>query len=194
MGFFCVLSLITITEWLTKWLTVVRFISHFIVLIRNLSKIYLKEYCTVMELIKMKNVNINLKIKQDISKDETSQYTDFLIEWSNPDLQFLEDNFDEFKLSKLDSIVNDVKIYEQDNSHIREMTWTISFEAELIDELKTLLEEQNVINNNEFNAFLFISFFAGNLEEIEVEDEENDFGVDYVQVNNTEVSGGIIFE
>jgi hypothetical protein len=97
-------------------------------------------------------------------------------------------------LSKLDSIVNDVKIYEQDNSHIREMTWTISFEAELIDELKTLLEEQNVLNNNEFNAFLFISFFAGNLEEIEVEDEENDFGVDYVQVNNTEVSGGIIFE
>ena len=56
------------------------------------------------------NININLKIKQDISKDETSQYTDFLIEWSNPDLQFLEDNFDEFKLSKLDSIVNDVKI------------------------------------------------------------------------------------
>ena len=142
----------------------------------------------------MKNININLKIKQDISKDETSQYTDFLIEWSNPDLQFLEDNFDEFKLSKLDSLVNDVKIYEQDNSHIREMTWTISFEAELIDELKTLLEEQNVLNNNEFNAFLFISFFAGNLEEIEVEDEENDFGVDYVQVNNTEVSGGIIFE
>ena len=75
----------------------------------------------------MKNININIKIKQDISKDETSQYTDFLIEWSNPDLQFLEDNFDEFKLSKLDSIVNDVKIYEQDNSHIRDITWTISF-------------------------------------------------------------------
>ena len=140
------------------------------------------------------NININIKIKQDISKDETSQYTDFLIEWGNPDLQFLEDNFDEFKLSKLDSIVNDVKIYEQDNSHIREITWTISFEAELIDELKALLEEQNILNNNKFNAFLFISFFAWNLEEIEVEDEENDFGVDYVQVNNTEVSGGIIFE
>ena len=140
------------------------------------------------------NININLKIKQDISKDETSQYTDFLIEWGNPDLQFLEDNFDEFKLSKLDSIVNDVKIYEQDNSHIREITWTISFKAELIDELKALLEEQNILNNNNFNAFLFISFFAGNLEEIEVAYEENDFGVDYVQVNNTEVSGGIIFE
>ena len=142
----------------------------------------------------MKNVNINLKIKQDISKEETSQYTHFQIEWSNPDLQFLEDNFDEFKLSKLNSIVTDVKIYEQDNSRIREITWTISFEAELIDELKALLEEQNILNNNKFNAFLFISFFAGNLEEIEVEDEENDFGVDYVQVNNTEVSGGIIFE
>ena len=142
----------------------------------------------------MKNVSINLKIKQETPKDEASKYADFLIEWSNPDLQFLEDNFDEFKLSKLDSIVNDVKIYEQDNSHIREITWTISFEAELIDELKALLEEQNILNNNKFNAFLFISFFAGNLEEIEVEDEENDFGVDYVQVNNTEVSGGIIFE
>ena len=30
LGFFCVLSLITITEWLTKWLTVVRFISLFL--------------------------------------------------------------------------------------------------------------------------------------------------------------------
>ena len=29
LGFFCVLSLITITEWLTKWLTVVRFIPFF---------------------------------------------------------------------------------------------------------------------------------------------------------------------
>ena len=142
----------------------------------------------------MKNVSINLKIKQDTPKDETSKYADFLIEWSNPDLQFLEDSFDEFKLSKLNSIVTDVKIYEQDNSHIREITWSISFEAELIDELKALLKEQNILNNNKFNAFLFISFFAGNLEEIEVEDEENDFGVDYVQVNNTEVSGGIIFE
>ena len=129
-----------------------------------------------------------------IEKDETSQYKDFLIEWSNPDLQFLEDNFDEFKLSKLDSIVSEVKIYEQDNFHIREMTWTISFQAELIDALKAFLEEQNVLNNNEFISFLFISFFVGNLEEIEVEDEENDFGVDYVQINDTEVSGRISFE
>ena len=142
----------------------------------------------------MKNVSINLKIKQEIPKDEASKYADFLIEWSNPDLQFLEDNFDEFKLSKLDSIVSEVKIYEQDNFHIREMTWTVSFQAELIDALKVFLEEQNVLNNNEFNTFLFISFFVGNLEEIEVEDEENDFGVDYVQINDTEVSGRISFE
>ena len=58
----------------------------------------------------MKNVSINLKIKQDTPKDETSKYADFLIEWSNPDLQFLEDSFDEFKLSNLDSIVSDVQI------------------------------------------------------------------------------------
>jgi hypothetical protein len=36
LGFFCVLSLITITEWLTKWLTVVRFI--FIYLVLNINK------------------------------------------------------------------------------------------------------------------------------------------------------------
>jgi hypothetical protein len=29
LGFFCVLSLITITEWLTKWLTLVRHSSIF---------------------------------------------------------------------------------------------------------------------------------------------------------------------
>ena len=74
------------------------------------------------------------------------------------------------------------------------MTWTISFEAGLIDALKAFLEEENVLNNNEFNSFLVISFFVGNLEEIEVEDEENDFGVDYVQINDTEVSGRISFE
>lgn len=142
----------------------------------------------------MKNVGINLKIKQEIPKDETAKYADFLIEWSNPDLQFLEDSFDEFKLSNLDSIVSDVKIYDQDNSHVREMTWTISFEAELIDALKAFLEEENVLNNNEFNSFRFISIFVGNLEEIEVEDEENDFGVDYVQINDTTVSGRISFE
>ena len=50
------------------------------------------------------------------------------------------------------------------------------------------------ININLINAFLFISFFAGNLEKIEVEYEEKDFDVDYVQVNNNEVSNGIIFE
>ena len=142
----------------------------------------------------MENIDIGLRIKQNIPKDEISKDKDFLIEWSNPDLQFLEDNFDEFKLSKLDSIVSEVKIYEQDNFHIREMTWTVSFQAELIDALKVFLEEQNVLNNNEFNTFLFISFFVGNLEEIEVEDEENDFGVDYVQINDTEVSGRISFE
>ena len=142
----------------------------------------------------MKNVSINLKIKQETPKDEASKYADFLIEWSNPDLQFLEDSFDEFKLSNLDSIVSDVKIYDQDNSHVREMTWTISFEAELIDALKAFLEEENVLNNNEFNSFHFISIFVGNLEEIEVEDEENDFGVDYVQINDTTVSGRISFE
>ena len=142
----------------------------------------------------MKNVSINLKIKQETPKDEASKYADFLIEWSNPDLQFLEDSFDEFKLSNLDSIVSDVKIYDQDNSHVREMTWTISFEAELIDALKAFLEEGNVLNNNEFNSFHFISIFVGNLEEIEVEDEENDFGVDYVQINDTTVSGRISFE
>ena len=64
----------------------------------------------------------------------------------------------------------------------------------MIDALKAFLEEQNVLNNNEFISFLFISFFVGNLEEIEVEDEENDFGVDYVQINDTEVSGRISFE
>ena len=48
--------------------------------------------------------------------------------------------------------------------------------------------------NNEFNSFLFISFFVGNLGEIEVEDEENDFGVDYVQINDTEVSDRRSFE
>ena len=64
----------------------------------------------------------------------------------------------------------------------------------MIDALKVFLEEQNVLNNNEFNTFLFISFFVGNLEEIEVEDEENDFGVDYVQINDTTVSGRISFE
>ena len=142
----------------------------------------------------MENIDIGLRIKQNIPKDEISKDKDFLIEWSNPDLQFLEDNFDEFKFSKLDSIVSEVKIYEQDNFHIREMTWTISFQAELIDALKAFLEEQNVLNNNEFISFLFISFFVGNLEEIEVEDEENDFGVDYVQINDTEVSGRISFE
>ena len=75
----------------------------------------------------MENIDIGLRIKQNIPKDEISKDKDFLIEWSNPDLQFLEDNFDEFKLSKLDSIVSEVKIYEQDNFHIREMTWTVSF-------------------------------------------------------------------
>ena len=72
----------------------------------------------------MENIDIGLRIKQNIPKDEISKDKDFLIEWSNPDLQFLEDNFDEFKLSKLDSMVSEIKICEQDNSHIREMTWT----------------------------------------------------------------------
>ena len=64
----------------------------------------------------------------------------------------------------------------------------------MIDALKAFLEEQNVPNNNEFNSFLFVSFFVGNLEEIEVRDEENDFGVDYVQINDTEVSDRRSFE
>ena len=62
----------------------------------------------VLELKEMENIDIGLKIKQNIPKDEISKYKDFLIEWSNPDLQFLEDNFDEFKLSNLDSIVSDI--------------------------------------------------------------------------------------
>ena len=38
LGFFCVLSLITITEWLTKWLTLVRHSSLFKHLTYNLKE------------------------------------------------------------------------------------------------------------------------------------------------------------
>ncbi len=105
----------------------------------------------------------------------------------------MEDYFDDLNLTKLISEVSDVKTFEKDNSCFREMNWTISFEVNSIAALKDLLNEEFVITNGEFSGQRFISIFAGNLEEIEIEDGENE-DVVYLEINETEVSGRIVFK
>ena len=77
------------------------------------------------------------------------------------------------------------------------MEWTLLFEVNSISDLKEYLSEEFVMTNDQFDAQRFISIFAGNLEEIEVEAEEaeeDELGdVVYLEVNETEISGEIIF-
>ena len=77
------------------------------------------------------------------------------------------------------------------------MEWTLLFEVNSIIDLKEYLSEEFVMTNDQFDAQRFISIFAGNLEEIEVEAEEaeeDELGdVVYLEVNETEISGEIIF-
>jgi hypothetical protein len=49
------------------------------------------------------------------------------------------------------------------------------------------------LDNDQFDAQRFISVFAGNVEEIEVQDEEDeDEDVVWLEVNDTDVSGNIV--
>ena len=57
---------------------------------------------------------IKLKLKQDINKTDVSEYPNCSSEWENPDPQFLEDQFDELNITKLESTISQVKVYEQD--------------------------------------------------------------------------------
>ena len=140
---------------------------------------------------------IKLKLKQDINKTDVSEYPNFSSEWENPDPQFLEDQFDELNITKLESTISQVKVYEQDIFFVREMEWTLLFEVNSISDLKEYLSEEFVMTNDQFDTQRFISIFAGNLEEIEVEAEEaeeDELGdVVYLEVNETEISGEIIF-
>jgi hypothetical protein len=136
-------------------------------------------------------IEIKFKLKQDIFRTDVSEYPHFLSEWRNPDPQFLEDCFDHLNITELKSIVSDVKVYEQDTVFVREWNWTLSFEVNSISDLKEYLSEEWVMANDEFDAQRFISVFAGNVEEIEVEYEEDE-DVVWLEVNDTDVSGSIV--
>ena len=143
---------------------------------------------------------IKCKLKQDMFQTNVSEYPRFLSEWKNPDPQFLEDSFDHLNITELKSIVSDVKVYEEDIFSVREWNWTLSFEVNSISDLKEYLSESCVLDNDQFDAQSFISVFAGNVEEIEVQDEEDedqdedeDEDVVWLEVNDTHVSGSIIF-
>ena len=133
-----------------------------------------------------------LKIKQDILQSEQTEFPNFLAQWQNPDPEFLEDYFDHLQISELKCKISDVKTYKQDNFFVRELNWTISFQLNSIDDLKAYLSEESVLTNGEFDGRRFIFIFAGNLEEIEIEDEEND-DVVYVEVAETDVTGNVVF-
>lgn len=146
---------------------------------------------------KIMKTEIKCKLKQDMFQTNVSEYVSeyprFLSEWKDPDPQFLEDSFDHLNITELKSIVSDVKVYEEDIFSVREWNWTLSFEVNSISDLKEYLSESGVLDNDEFDAQSFISVFAGNVEEIEVDNEDEDDDVVWLEVNDTDVSGSIVF-
>ena len=84
------------------------------------------------------------------------------------------------------------KCEEHDQTYSRALNGEISFNVDSTEELKKFLEEEYVLDEDEFDGNRFVVYYLGDIDAVNVgEDEHGDFiSVDF---DETEINGSISF-
>lgn len=136
------------------------------------------------------HVSIKLTINQTVLRENPEIDGDILECLNDPDPYFIEDSFEHLNLKNLNSSSNLVQVKAQKESYTRILSFSVDFDVDNAKDLKEFLEDEMVLEEDDFDGHRFLTYYIGDLDSLNVgEDDDGDFIS--VEFEDVEVEGSI---